>query len=65
MYEACLIWCHFVLVRYAADGSRGGVLEANGAASIKFRDKDLLRTGTALGKLWIYWEGVPPTISTL
>lgn len=32
--------------RYAANGARGGVLEANGAASIKFRDRDLLKTGT-------------------
>lgn len=34
--------------RYAANGARGGVLEANGAASIKFRDRDLLKTGTQL-----------------
>jgi acetyl-CoA carboxylase / biotin carboxylase 1 len=27
---------------YAADDARGGVLEANGAASIKFRHKDLV-----------------------
>lgn len=40
---SCLGRC--CLGRYAAENARGGVLEANGAASIKFRDKDLLKTG--------------------
>eukprot|EP00611_Tribonema_gayanum_P009281 TRINITY_DN1905_c0_g1_i2.p1 TRINITY_DN1905_c0_g1~~TRINITY_DN1905_c0_g1_i2.p1 ORF type:complete len:726 (-),score=215.83 TRINITY_DN1905_c0_g1_i2:222-2288(-) len=31
-----------VMEMYAADDSRGGVLEANGAASIKFRQKDII-----------------------
>ncbi|CAM9912667.1 unnamed protein product [Discosporangium mesarthrocarpum] len=37
-----------VMEMYAADGARGGVLEANGAASIKFREKDMLKTAHRL-----------------
>ncbi|CBJ33018.1 Acetyl-CoA carboxylase [Ectocarpus siliculosus] len=37
-----------VMEMYAANGARGGVLEANGAASIKFRNKDLLKTAHRL-----------------
>lgn len=37
-----------VMEMYAADGARGGVLEPNGAASIKFRDRDLLKTAHRL-----------------
>jgi acetyl-CoA carboxylase carboxyltransferase component len=33
---------------YVADNSRGGVLEANGAASIKFRQKDIIATAHRL-----------------
>jgi acetyl-CoA carboxylase / biotin carboxylase 1 len=33
---------------YAADNSRGGVLEANGAASIKYRQKDIIATAHRL-----------------
>lgn len=44
----CTVFCWDAGVfggRYAAESARGGVLEANGAASIKFRDRDLLKTG--------------------
>jgi acetyl-CoA carboxylase/biotin carboxylase 1 len=40
-----------VMEFYAADGARGGVLEANGAASIKFRHKDLIKTMHRLDKV--------------
>lgn len=33
-----------VMEMYAADDARGGVLEANGAASVKYRAKDMLAT---------------------
>ena len=39
-----------VMEFYAASGARGGVLEANGAASIKFRHKDLIKTMHRLDK---------------
>ncbi|CAM9702436.1 unnamed protein product [Laminaria digitata] len=37
-----------VMEMYAASSARGGVLEANGAASIKYRHKDLLKTAHRL-----------------
>ncbi|GMI33846.1 hypothetical protein TeGR_g1277 [Tetraparma gracilis] len=43
-----------VMEFYAAEGSsRGGVLEANGAASIKFRHKDLIKTMHRLDKVLV------------
>jgi acetyl-CoA carboxylase / biotin carboxylase 1 len=45
-----------VMEFYAAEESRGGVLEATGAASIKFRDRDILQAAHRLDQQLQAWD---------